>query len=93
MMLDVEAAAEARPIHGGALRASPAFDRWGRYGQPRGDLPPASCRLRSNQQTVAALPFLCAQVALLLESEQNRVVVNGMSYSGRRAQCQLCHHR
>ena len=87
--------AEVRPIHVGVRIEHPQklIDR-GRYGSERGELPPASYRLvskpRANKRQVAvrqAHTFcMCPGGTVVAASNHpGRVVVNGMSYGGRRA--------
>ena len=91
MMLDAGLQAEQRPIRIGARIEHPQklIDK-GRYGQERGDLPPASYRLVSNptdDQIRGAHTFcMCPGGTVVGATGQDgRVVVNGMSYSGRKA--------
>ena len=95
-MAMIKAGAEAvpRPIHIGARIEHPQklIDS-GRYGGPRGDLPPASYRLaskpprRSGHGVRRAHTFcMCPGGTVVAASNHpDRVVVNGMSYSGRKA--------
>ncbi len=88
-MLDAGAAAEARPIHIGARIEHPQklIDR-GRYGQARGEFPPASYRLRSKPSDARAAHTFCmcpGGTVVPASNHQGRVVVNGMSYSKRAA--------
>ena len=88
-MLDAGATAELRPIHIGARIEHPQrlIDE-GLYGGPRGDLPPASYRFTSRPQGARAAHTFCMCPGGTVVSATNhpgRVVVNGMSYSGRRA--------
>jgi uncharacterized FAD-dependent dehydrogenase len=88
-MLRAGAAAEARPIHIGARIEHPQklIDQL-RYGQARGELPPASYRLRSNPKTGRAAHTFCmcpGGTVVPANNHAGRVVVNGMSYSKRQA--------
>ncbi|MCB9777368.1 MAG: hypothetical protein H6742_02250 [Alphaproteobacteria bacterium] len=90
-MLDAGASAEQRPIHIGARIEHPQklIDA-ARYGTARGDLPPASYRLTSRPPDGRARPAhtfcMCPGGTVVAASNHpERVVVNGMSYSGRRA--------
>ena len=88
-MLDAGAAAVRRPIHIGARVEHPQklIDE-ARYGGPRGDLPPASYRLTSNPTDARKAHTFCMCPGGTIVSSTNhpgRVVVNGMSYSKRRA--------
>ena len=90
-MLDAGAVAEQRPIHVGARVEHPQklVDQ-ARYGGPHGDLPPASYRLTSNPPGSRARPAhtfcMCPGGTVVAATNlSERVVVNGMSYSGRRA--------
>lgn len=83
--------AEQRPIHIGARVEHPqrVIDE-ARYGGPRGSLPPASYRLVSHPPGGRARPAhtfcMCPGGTVVAASNHpGRVVVNGMSYSGRRA--------
>jgi uncharacterized FAD-dependent dehydrogenase len=89
-LLEAGAAAQQRPIHIGARIEHPQklIDA-GRYGGPRGELPPASSRL-SSQPRDGSRPghtfCMCPGGTIVAASNHpGRVVVNGMSYSGRRA--------
>jgi uncharacterized protein len=92
MMLDAGATAELRPIRIGARIEHPqkVIDM-GRYGKERGKLPPASYRLVSkppkNKKTRGAHTFCMCPGGTVVgaSNEFQRVVVNGMSYSGRKA--------
>ena len=91
-MLAAGAQAEQRPIHVGARIEHPQklIDA-GRYGGPRGDLPPASYRLTSRPRgKKAARPAhtfcMCpGGTVVSATNHPNRVVVNGMSFSKRQA--------
>ncbi len=88
-MLSAGAAAEARPIHIGARIEHPQrlIDQ-ARYGQVRGELPPASYRLRSNPPQGRAAHTFCmcpGGTVVPATNHAERVVVNGMSYSKRQA--------
>jgi len=89
-MLRAGAAAELRPIAIGARIEHPQklIDR-ARYGRARGELPPASYRLvygGSSKQARAHTFCMCPGGTVVAASNHpGRVVVNGMSYSGRRA--------
>ena len=90
-LLAVGAAAEQRPIHVGARVEHPqrVIDA-GLYGGPRGDLPPASYRLTSRPGRSGVRPAhtfcMCpGGTVVAATNHAARVVVNGMSYSGRRA--------
>lgn len=94
-LLEAGAAAELRPIHIGARVEHPQrlIDQ-ARYGQVRGDLPPASYRLTSTPPARRGQPAprsahtfcMCPGGTVVAASNHpERVVVNGMSYSGRRA--------
>lgn len=94
-LLDAGAAAELRPIHIGARVEHPQrLIDLARYGQVRGDLPPASYRLTSSPPGRPGQPAprsahtfcMCPGGTVVAASNHpERVVVNGMSYSGRRA--------
>ncbi|NOY27603.1 MAG: FAD-binding protein [Oligoflexia bacterium] len=90
-MLDAGAAAEQRPIHIGARIEHPQrLIDLARYGRARGDLPPASYRLTSRPPQGKARPAhtfcMCPGGTVVAASNlPERVVVNGMSYSGRRS--------
>ena len=88
-MLDAGAEAEARPIHIGARIEHPQrlIDR-ARYGQERGEFPPASYRLRSNPRAGRPAHTFCmcpGGTVVPATNHADRVVVNGMSYSRRQA--------
>ena len=94
-LLDAGAAAEVRPIHVGARVEHPQrlIDQ-ARYGDARGDLPPASYRLTSRPPARKGAPAprrahtfcMCPGGTVVAASNHpGRVVVNGMSYSKRRA--------
>lgn len=88
-MLEAGASAEQRPIHIGARVEHPQrlIDE-GLYGAPRGDLPPASYRLTSRPTGARAAHTFCmcpGGTVVAASNHPERVVVNGMSYSGRRA--------
>ena len=93
-LLAAGAAAEVRGVHIGARIEHPqrVIDL-ARYGADRGELPPASYRLSSNPRNTrgaAARPAhtfcMCPGGTVVAASNHpDRVVVNGMSYSGRRA--------
>ena len=91
MMMDAGAKAQARPIRIGVRIEHPQklIDK-GRYGTERGDLPPASYRLVSkpkSEETRGAHTFCMCPGGTVVgaTSQDERVVVNGMSYSGRKA--------
>ena len=92
MMLDAGADAEVRPMRIGARIEHPQrlIDR-GRYGQDRGDLPPASYRLVSNppvERGVRGAHTFCmcpGGTVVGASNHEGHVVVNGMSYSKRQA--------
>ena len=92
LALAAGAAAEVRPIRIGARIEHPQrlIDQ-ARYGQARDDLPPASYRLVSTPperlQLRGAHTFCMCPGGTVVgaTSQDGRVVVNGMSYSGRRA--------
>lgn len=88
-MLEAGAEADLRPIHVGARVEHPQrlIDE-GLYGGPRGDLPPASYRLTSRPARGRAAHTFCmcpGGTVVAASNHPGRVVVNGMSYSGRRA--------
>lgn len=90
-MLDAGAPAVVRGIHIGARIEHPQrlIDR-ARYGRDDLDLPPASYRLRSRPprgRARSAHTFCMCPGGTVVSATHapNRVVVNGMSYSGRRA--------
>jgi len=88
-MLRAGAEAEARPIHIGARIEHPQrmIDH-ARYGQVRGELPPASYRLRSNPESGRPAHTFCmcpGGTVVPATNHADRVVVNGMSYSKRQA--------
>ena len=86
---------EQRPIHIGARIEHPQkLIDLARYGAPRGDLPPASYRLTSNppkragtRSTRRAHTFCMCPGGTIVGATNHpgRVVVNGMSYSKRKA--------
>ncbi|MEL6345959.1 MAG: FAD-dependent protein [Myxococcota bacterium] len=91
MMIRAGAAAVVRPIRIGARVEHPQklIDA-ARYGQPRGELPPASYRLvsRPKRQGLRGAHTFCmcpGGTVVGASNQPGRVVVNGMSYSGRRA--------
>lgn len=91
MLLRAGAVAEQRPIHIGARVEHPQklIDA-ARYGGPRGELPPASYRLTSRPPAGRARPAhtfcMCpGGTVVAATNHAERVVVNGMSYSGRKA--------
>jgi uncharacterized FAD-dependent dehydrogenase len=88
-MLDAGATAEARPIHIGARIEHPQrLIDLGRYGQVRGEFPPASYRLRSNPRDQRRAHTFCmcpGGTVVAATNHPGRVVVNGMSYSKRQA--------
>ena len=92
MMLNAGAEAEQRSIRIGARIEHPQrlIDK-ARYGQDRGDLPAASYRLVSrppkNSGIRGAHTFCMCPGGTVVgaTSEDGRLVVNGMSYSGRKA--------
>ena len=91
MMLNAGAQAEQRSIRIGARIEHPQklIDR-ARYGQERGDLPAASYRLvsrptKDSEKRGAHTFCMCPGGTIVgATSQEGRVVVNGMSYSGRR---------
>ena len=88
-MLDAGAAAEARPVHIGARIEHPQrlIDQ-ARYGQARGEFPPASYRLRSKPGAARSAHTFCmcpGGTVVPASNHPDRVVVNGMSYSKRQA--------
>ncbi len=88
-MLRAGAHAVSRPIHIGARIEHPQklIDQ-ARYGQPRGELPAASYRLRSNPSTSRPAHTFCmcpGGTVVAATNHTDRVVVNGMSYSRRQA--------
>ncbi len=90
-LIDAGAAAEQRPIHVGARVEHPQrlIDE-ARYGGPRGELPPASYRLSSRPpggRVRRAHTFCMCPGGTIVGASNHpgHVVVNGMSYSGRRA--------
>jgi uncharacterized protein len=88
-LIDAGAAAEARPIHIGARIEHPQrmVDQ-ARYGQERGDFPPASYRLRSKPGKARQAHTFCmcpGGTVVPASNHAARVVVNGMSYSKRQA--------
>ena len=88
-LLSAGAAAEARSVHIGARIEHPQrlIDR-ARYGQERGEFPPASYRLRSNPDTARSAHTFCmcpGGTVVPASNHPERVVVNGMSYSKRQA--------
>ena len=91
IMIDAGADALARPIRIGARVEHPQkLIDLGRYGSPRGDLPPASYRFVSHptvpQYRSAHTFCMCPGGTVVgATNEENKVVVNGMSYSGRKA--------
>jgi uncharacterized protein len=92
MMLRAGASAHARPMRIGARIEHPQklIDK-GRYGQERKDLPPASYRLVSNPKgdnNVRGAHTFCmcpGGTVVGASNHSGHVVVNGMSYSGRKA--------
>jgi len=88
-MLRAGAAAEARPLHIGARIEHPQkLIDLARYGQPRGELPPASYRLRSSPRSGRPAHTFCmcpGGTVVPATNHPARVVVNGMSYSKRQA--------
>ena len=91
MMIDAGAHAIPRPIRIGARVEHPQkLIDMGRYGSPRGELPPASYRFVShppNEQYRSAHTFCMCPGGTVVgaTNDENRIVVNGMSYSGRKA--------
>jgi len=88
-MLAAGAQAELRPIHVGARVEHPQrlIDE-AMYGGPRGELPPASYRLSSHPEGARAAHTFCmcpGGTVVAASNHPGHVVVNGMSYSGRRA--------
>ena len=89
MMLEAGAEAELRPIRIGARIEHPQklIDQ-ARYGQERGELPAASYRLVSKSQEGRGAHTFCmcpGGTVVGATAQSERIVVNGMSYSGRRA--------
>lgn len=94
-MLDAGAEADLRPIHVGARVEHPQrLIDTARYGEDHADLPPASYRLTSRPPARKGRPPLrpahtfcmCPGGTVVAASNHaGRVVVNGMSYSKRRA--------
>ena len=92
MALDAGASAVLRPIRIGARIEHPQrMVDLARYGSPRGELPPASYRLVSRPPErlgIRGAHTFCMCPGGTVVGASNapgRVVVNGMSYSGRRA--------
>ena len=89
IMLRSGAAAEIRPIRIGARIEHPQkLIDISRYGQERGELPPASYRLVSKPKTGRGAHTFCmcpGGTVVGATAQSGRVVVNGMSYSGRKA--------
>lgn len=95
LMLDAGAQAEQRPIHIGARVEHPQkLVDLARYGEPRGELPPASYRLSSRPRPRRGQPAarpahtfcMCPGGTVVgATNHPGRVVVNGMSYSKRQA--------
>lgn len=91
MMIDAGAGAVARPIRIGARIEHPQkLIDMGRYGKEREELPPASYRLVSNPKSdeIRGAHTFCmcpGGTVVGATSHEERVVVNGMSYSGRKA--------
>ena len=92
LMMEGGAVAEQRPIRIGARIEHPQhLIDVARYGQERGDLPPASYRMVSRPPVRMALRgahtfCMCPGGTVVGATNQpGRVVVNGMSYSRRRA--------
>lgn len=89
MLLRRGAAAERRPLAIGARIEHPqeVIDR-ARYGADAGDLPPASYRLAHHAARGLKARTFCmcpGGVVVPASNEVDRVVVNGMSFSARRA--------
>lgn len=91
IMINAGAQAIARPIRIGARVEHPQkLIDLGRYGSPRGELPPASYRFVSHpknpHQRSAHTFCMCPGGTVVgATNEENKIVVNGMSYSGRKA--------
>ena len=92
MALDAGASAVLRPIRIGARIEHPQrMVDWARYGSQRGDLPPASYRMVSRPPERLGIRgahtfCMCPGGTVVgASNEAGRVVVNGMSYSNRRA--------
>ena len=92
MALSAGAPAVLRPIRIGARIEHPQrMIDMARYGQERGNLPPASYRLvsrppaRLNLRGAHTFCMCPGGTVVGASNEDGRVVVNGMSYSGRRA--------
>jgi uncharacterized FAD-dependent dehydrogenase len=92
MALDAGAPAVLRPIRIGARIEHPQrMVDLARYGTERGELPPASYRLvsrppeRLNLRGAHTFCMCPGGTVVGASNEPGRVVVNGMSYSGRRA--------
>ena len=89
MMLRIGAEAEVRPIRIGARIEHPQkLIDIGRYGQERGELPPASYRFVSKPKKGRGAHTFCmcpGGTVVGATAQMGHVVVNGMSYSGRKA--------
>jgi uncharacterized FAD-dependent dehydrogenase len=88
-LLAAGVAAEARPVHIGARIEHPQrlIDQ-ARYGGERGEFPAASYRLRSNPKDARSAHTFCmcpGGTVVPAMNHDERVVVNGMSYSKRQA--------
>ena len=88
-LLEAGVSAEPRPVHIGARIEHPQrlIDR-ARYGGERGEFPAASYRLRSNPDQARSAHTFCmcpGGTVVPAMNHEDRVVVNGMSYSKRQA--------
>ena len=88
-LLAAGVSAEPRPVHIGARIEHPQrlIDR-ARYGGERGEFPAASYRLRSNPDQARSAHTFCmcpGGTVVPAMNHEDRVVVNGMSYSKRQA--------
>jgi uncharacterized FAD-dependent dehydrogenase len=87
-MLEAGAAAVARPVAIGARIEHPqeVIDQ-ARYGEARGELPPASYRLAWEGEGIKARTFCMCPGGMVVPATNHpeRVVVNGMSFSAQRA--------
>ncbi len=88
-LVEAGCSAERRPISIGARIEHPQelVDR-ARYGGDRGDLPPASYRLTHSPRRGRSAHTFCmcpGGMVVPASAQQERVVVNGMSFASRRA--------
>ena len=88
-LVDVGCEAVRRPISIGARIEHPQelIDR-ARYGGPRGELPPASYRLTHSPKRGRSAHTFCmcpGGIVVPASAQRERIVVNGMSFSSRRA--------